>query len=438
MENRSSKEQTDFIVQVRWLVLSRAGFGVALIISTLIFSLRQNLNFFSQPILILYQIAGSILLLSIFYLLWLNKFNKKLLLAYIQTILDTFIVSAIVFATGGYDSVFNFLYLVVIICSAMLLLQKGSLIIASLSCIQYGILIELEFYHLITPFYAQVYISGDLNENHIIYRIITFIVACFSVAVLSGILSRQLKAARKDLRITQQHLKRVEKLAAMDEMISGIAHEIKNPLASLSGSIQLLREDSAPGSYEDKLMQIILRETERLRNIVDDIRLFSKPHTENAVEIRMADKIEETINLLIHDPEWKPDIRLHLKLDREITFTMDPTHFTQILWNLLKNAVQAIRKDQGEITVILQSSRNNRVYLIVKDTGEGIPQERTHQIFDPFFTTKTDGTGLGLSIIHRLIDAYNGIIDFESIPGKGTVFTIMFHGSSEKGKTTKS
>ncbi|MCM2283871.1 MAG: ATP-binding protein [Desulfobacula sp.] len=428
------KEQTDFSAQIRWLILSRAVFGILLIISTLVFSLKENLSFFSQPVLSLYKIAACILILSIAYLFHLTRFDKKLFLAYFQTIADTFMVTAIVFITGSYDSVFNFLYLVVIIYSAMLLLQKGSLIVATISCLQYGILIELEFYGFISPFHSRIGFSGNLDENHIIYRIIIFIVACFAVAILSGILSLQLKAAQKDLKITQQHLKRVEKMAAMDEMISGIAHEIKNPLASLSGSIQLLREDTRSGSYEDKLMQIILRETDRLKNIVNDIRLFSKPHTGNAVEIIMADMIEETVRLFLNDPEWKPSIQLQMNLDKEVTILFDPTHFTQILWNLLKNAVQAIQ-DTGEITIDLKPSRTDKVYLTVKDTGVGIPPKDHHHIFDPFFTTKPEGTGLGLSILHRLIDANNGMIDFESIPGRGTIFTVVFNRMPVRGKS---
>jgi len=433
MGTGSVKEHTDFSNQIRWLILSRAVFGIVLIISSLVLSLKENLSFFSQPFLSLYKIAACILVLSIIYLFHLTRFDKKLFLAYFQTIVDTFIVTAIVFVTGSYNSVFNFLYLVVIIYSSMLLLQKGSLIVATISCLQYGILIELEFYGWINPFYSRFGFSGSLDESHIIYRIIIFIVACFAVAILSGILSLQLKTAQKDLKITQQHLKRVEKMAVMDEVISGIAHEIKNPLASLSGSIQLLREDTRSGSYEDKLMQIILRETDRLKNIVNDIRLFSKPNTGNAVEIKMANMIEETVRLFMNDPEWKPSIQLQMNFDKDITILFDPTHFTQILWNLLKNAVQAIQ-DAGEITISLKSSRTDKVYLTVRDTGMGIHPKDHHHIFDPFFTTKPEGTGLGLSILHRLIDANNGMIDFESTPGKGTIFTVVFSRMPVRGK----
>ena len=233
MKINDFQNSSDFSNQIKRIILSRVIFTVIMIISCLVVSLGENLSFFSQPFFSLYNIAACILALSIVYLVWLNKFKKNLALAYFQTITDTIIVTAIIFVTGSYDSIFTFFYLVVIIYTSMLLFQKGSLIIATISCFQYSILIELEYYQIIPPFSGSYFLSNTVNDSHIIYRIIIVIVACYAVAILSGILALQLKGAKQDLKIVQEHLKRVEKMAAMDEMISGIAHEIKNPLASL-------------------------------------------------------------------------------------------------------------------------------------------------------------------------------------------------------------
>ncbi|MFH2093959.1 MAG: ATP-binding protein [Pseudomonadota bacterium] len=421
----TNTEKEDLSSQIRWVILSRVCFAVVLIISCLVFSSQQKLSFFSQPFLSIYNMAGLILFLSIVYLYWLNQYQTHRLLAYFQTIVDIFMVTGIVFVTGSFDSIFTFLYLVVIIYTAMLLFQRGSLIIAALSSFLYGILIELEYYKVITPFDGDVYLSDYLNESHIIYRIIIVILACFAVAILSGILALQLKGAKQDLKLMQEHLKRVEKMETVDELISGIAHEVKNPLASLSGSIQLLHEDTIPGSYEDKLMQIILRETDRLKDIVNDIRLFSKPFKGNACETNISQIVEETVELFSNDSEWSDKINFMMELDHKCMVFIDPSHLKQILWNLLKNAAQSI-EDKGQVMIKIKGSSNNRVYLTIQDTGKGIAPEQCRHIFDPFYTTKPEGTGLGLPIIHRLIDAYNGLIDFESIQGKGTVFTVLF------------
>lgn len=179
-------------------------------------------------------------------------------------------------------------------------------------------------------------------------------------------------------------------------------------------------------------MQIILRETDRLKNIVNDIRLFAKPNTDNAVKIKIAAEVQEIAQLFLNNPEWNKRINLSMNLDENIYVIIDPSHFRQILWNLLKNAAHSI-KDNGQIKIQLKSSKNNLIYLIIRDTGVGISPKDSNHIFDPFYTTKPDGTGLGLSIIHRLIDTYNGMIDFESIPGKGTAFTLLLNGVPVKG-----
>ena len=415
----------DLFVQIKWVILARTVFALVLICSTLFFSDadlpgRRNTSFLS-----LYKISGAILGLSVVYLVWLRWKKYLYGLAYFQVILDTFIVTAIVFVTGGYHSIFTFLYLLVIIYAAMLLLARGSFAVAMVSSIQYALIIELEYLRIIVSVSESQPLSLLVAQHHILYRIVIIISACFATAALSGILALQLKTARKDLRIAQEHLKRVEKMAVVDEIVSGIAHEIKNPLASLSGSIQMLKEEMAPTGDNDKLMEIVLRETERLKQIVTDIRLIAKPSRANAELINLSKAIDDVKILFDNTPKWHDRIHIMTRLERDLHVYMDAVHLQQILWNLIKNAAESI-EDKGKITIALFSPRHKRIYLTVRDTGIGIDQKTASHIFDPFYTTKSDGTGIGLSIIHRIVDTYDGMIDFESIPGKGTVFTLIF------------
>ncbi len=380
--------------------------------------------------------AAVVLGMSIFYIFWLNQRKYLVVLSYFQTLADTVLVTVIVFVTGGFQSIFTFLYLVVIIYTSMLLLQRGSFVIATLSSLQYGLLIELEYFKIISPFTEGPPLSASVDEAQIIYRIVITIAACFAVAALSGILSFQLKAARQELKITQEHLKRVEKMSTVDEMISGIAHEIKNPLASLSGSIQLLKDETESGTDKARLMRIILRETDRLKQIVNDIRLISKPRKTNAVKVNMARAIEDVVALFLNTPDWKSRIKLITRLEKNLAVIIDPVHLQQILWNLVKNAAESI-EGSGKIIITLDAPRNKRIYLTIRDTGSGITRKQASHIFDPFFTTKADGTGLGLSIIHRIIDTYEGMIDFESIPDSGTLFTLIFKNADSKTGSAK-
>jgi len=417
--------------QIKWVVLARAVFALILIFSTLFFSDTDLTGQRDQSFLSLYKISGTILGLSLIYFVWLCKKKYLYALAYTQIIIDTVIVTAIVFVTGCFHSIFTFLYLLVIIYAAMLLLAQGSFSVALASSIQYGFLIELEYLKIITPLPETPGLALVVDQHHILYRIVITISACFATAALSGILSLQLKTARKDLKIAQAHLKRVEKMAAVDEIVSGIAHEIKNPLASLSGSIQMLREEMAPTGENDKLMQIILRETERLKQIATDIRLISKPGRTNAELIDLAKAIDDVKTLFDNTPDWSARINIVNRLERDLCINMDAVHLQQILWNLIKNAAESI-EGKGKIKMSLYSPRHKRIYLTIQDTGLGIDKKNAPHIFDPFFTTKGDGTGLGLSIIHRIVDAYDGMIDFESIPGKGTVFTLIFQNPNFK------
>ncbi len=395
-----------------------------LVLSCLVFSAGEQLAILSKPFLYLYYLAAMVLVLSVGYTLWLNQKKNLVVLAHIQIVVDLFCATAIIYFTGSYYSLFTFVYLVVIICSAMLLLRKGSLLAACISSVLYGLLIELDYYGIIEAPWNHSIASED--PVHVVYRIAITIAAFFAVALLSGILSTQLKTTRQDLKITQEHLKRVEKMEAMDELISGIVHEIKNPLASLSGSIQLLKEDAVPESYEDKLMKIILRETDRLKTIVNDIRVFAKPSRADSENVDIAQAIDEVMALFQNTPEWAPRIRVDLHLVRGLFVSINPIHLQQILWNLIKNAAEAI-EHQGKITISLTPARNQKIYLILQDDGKGIDVTEARHIFDPFFTTKPEGTGLGLPIIHRLVHIYDGMIDFDSTPGKGTVFTLIFN-----------
>ncbi|MCP4020318.1 MAG: two-component sensor histidine kinase, partial [Desulfobacteraceae bacterium] len=342
MRETGFSDRQDSLISLKWIILSRAVFAIVLSISCFIFSTSENLSLTSQPFLSLYNISGCFFLLTIFYVVLIKRVVNLSVFAYFQLVFDSFCITAIIFVTGGFESIATFLYLVVIIYASLLIQLRGSLVIATISSIQYAILIELEYYRMITPTMGYFYFSGNYDEWNIVYRIITVCFACFAVAVLSGILALQAKRAKQDLKIAQEHLKRVEKMAAMDEMLAGIAHEIKNPLASLSGSIQLLNEETPPGTYADKLMNIVLRETDRLKDIVNDLRLFARPKKAGASEIRIDKAINEIVEMFTHDPKWHDRIKIILNSDRKVFIYIDPAHFRQILWNLLKNAAESI------------------------------------------------------------------------------------------------
>ena len=410
--------------KLKLLMFSRVLFTSFLLGSTIIFQIETSGSFLATPLLVLYGLIGGIFLLSCIYAILLFFIRDSLLFIYIQVAVDTGIVTLILFVTGGYASIFSFLYLVVIIYSSILLPRFGVLVIASICSIQYGVMIDLEYYGIIKPF---VMAGGLPAINYlwksVLFKVLVTIVACFAVAVLSGFLAEQTVKTKKELQELEDHVKRVEKMAYMGEIAAGMAHEIKNPLASLAGSIQLLREDVRYDPYHDKLMQIALRETDRLSELVGNFLLFARPQVGKIEKIDLRQGVFDVLELFEKNSESASRIAISCDLEKGIWIEIDPAHFHQVLWNILLNAAEAI-ENTGEIKVRLYESKQNTATLEIADNGCGVPEDTLKLIFNPFFTTKARGTGLGLSIVHSILESYGFQLNVESDVGNGTVFIL--------------
>ncbi|MGW8324394.1 MAG: histidine kinase dimerization/phospho-acceptor domain-containing protein, partial [Desulfobacterales bacterium] len=276
MKSSSITPEEDLYHKLKWLMFFRIIFASLLLGSTIIFQLKENIFPPDKSFLILYGLIVTIFLLSIIYVLIFRTVKKRLLFPYIQIGTDTFLVTLIIFITGSFTSIFSFLYLVVIIYSSMIIFRKGSMIMAAFCSIQYGILIDLEYYRIIDPSFFQESASiSNYPWTLVFFKVMITMVACFAVAFLSGLLSEQLRRTKKELSVMKERLERMEKMAFLGEMAAGVTHEIKNPLASLAGSIQILRKEISYNPEHDKLMQIVLRETDRLNALVNNFLLFA-------------------------------------------------------------------------------------------------------------------------------------------------------------------
>lgn len=233
------------------------------------------------------------------------------------------------------------------------------------------------------------------------------------------------------LKSMEEELRRDEKLKALGELSVGIAHEIRNPLASISGSIQMLREEVSLAGDSRKLMDIILRETDRLNQLITDYLLFAKPARELKDAIELGSLIGETMEVFRNSPEAS-NIMIDCRLEEGLGVLGDARQLGQVFWNLFLNAAQAM---QGEGTLTVTARRapegcrggapGEYVEVVVADTGRGIAAEDLKRIFDPFFSTRDDGTGLGLAIVHRIIESHNGRLEVRSAVGSGTAFRIL-------------
>lgn len=409
--------------KLKWLIFFRVLFALVLLVSATFAGIREHQPFFAPPLVFLNAIAGLAIFLSIIYTVLLHVSRHLTALGYVQIIIDTFLVTGIIFLTGSFSSLFSFLYILVIIYASMILFRKGGMVTAVLCSIQYGIMVDLQYYGIISPFdVAPDFIMVNYDWSDIILRLLITIVACFVVAFLAGYLSEQEKLARRDLWAMEAEVKRVEKLAAIGEMAAGLAHEIKNPLASMAGAIQVLKDEVPHSGDNARLMGIVLRESDRISSLVNEFLMFARPQPGNRKIVALKDELIEIIKQFeTSNAHRKPDIRKSINSD--IHVEIDPEHFRQVIWNLLLNALEAMDKP-GQIDVTLYAQDNTYACITISDNGCGMSEDIQQSIFDPFFTRKAKGTGLGLSIVQRILTSYEGLIDVQSMPGQGSTFTV--------------
>ena len=426
MDHSPQVFQEEIKRKLKWLIFFRILFSTLLLGSTIILQFGESPLPLNPSLVILYGLIAAIFILSFLYTVGLYRTRRLILIAYMQIIIDTFVVTVILFVTGNYSSIFSFLYLVVIIYSSILIPIRGTLVIAAICSIQFGIMIDLEYYGVILPFDTEaLLLASAYTWNKVLYKILITMTACFAVAFLSSFLSEQVRRTRSELRIMTDHVKRVEKMAAVGEMAAGLAHEIKNPLASLTGSIQLLREDIRYDADHDRLMQIVLREADRLSSLVTNFLLYARPPAGKVEAMDLEKTLIDTAELFEKDVNVDGRITTTKNIQSGIWISMDSLHLRQILWNLLINAAEAI-KGSGNIRIELIGSKHHQAYVRISDNGCGMSQEDISFIFDPFFTTKASGTGLGLSIVHRILEAYDVLLNVESEKDKGTTFALQF------------
>ena len=219
-------------------------------------------------------------------------------------------------------------------------------------------------------------------------------------------------------------LTQAERLAAVGELATGLAHEIRNPLAAILNATTLLeQEETLTPDERVSILEAVKQEARRLNTTLSDFLLFARPRElkRQTGDIR---QVVEHVAGLLQEERTRPDgIQVDVRVDPAIpAFAFDPDQLTQVLWNIARNGVEAM---DGHGRLILDvARRNGEVLIAVADTGPGIPPEERWRIFQPFFSKKPGGTGLGLAIAQRIVSAHGGRIDLESLPGQGSRFTI--------------
>jgi two-component system sensor histidine kinase PilS (NtrC family) len=545
-------------LRLRWLMMSRVAIVSFLLGIAAFIQVKGTESLSPVSLYSVYLLIGITYFLSIFYAYLLNKNKDIEFNVNVQSLFDIVLITILVFVTGGIESIYSMLYPLVIIYSALFLGKRGGILIASTGGILYGLLIDLEFYHVIQPIYNVGY-TYNFSAGYVFARIFIYIVSFYIIAFLTSYLVEKEKAARVLLsekesafdkldllhrsiiesidagimtidfqgfiksfnraaeRITgfsfseirnknineifknlvdsingeadegrdsvweadqkpqkryeititskdghpvilgfshsnlmdgtnriigkilifqdlttikemEREVERNKRLAFIGEMSAVLAHELRNPLASLSGSIQILQRDLELEGTDQRLMDIILRGKDQLENLAKDFLLLARPNPGDRTTINVKEIIGTIIESDRYGPDWNEPIEIdETWCDRNEVYGNE-AEVRQALGNVLINALQSM-PEGGVLTIktdtIVNGEHNGFLKIYIEDTGVGIGNEHYGKILEPFYTTKETGTGLGLAIVNRIIESHGGKFTIDSKLNEGTHCTIL-------------
>jgi two-component system sensor histidine kinase PilS (NtrC family) len=226
-----------------------------------------------------------------------------------------------------------------------------------------------------------------------------------------------------EMKKLEAQLRLKDRMAAVGELSAGIAHEIRNPLAAIAGSVQVLKNSTALSPQEQRLMSIILKESDRLNKSIADFLRFVKPQEKLASQFDIAVSLSETLDLLANSAELRPNHSIQKDIQPP-SFAMvgDPDQIRQVFWNIARNAMQAM--PQGGVLMVSTTIEDSTYRIHFSDTGHGMSDADQQRLFQPFRTNFPSGTGLGMAISYRIVQEHAGRIDVDSAEGRGSTIVI--------------
>jgi signal transduction histidine kinase len=218
------------------------------------------------------------------------------------------------------------------------------------------------------------------------------------------------------------------------EVSAHLAHEIRNPLAAISGSVQVLKDELGLRGDQKDLMDIIIRESGRVSRSIEQFLNLASPVKQAFSSIDLSAILEETVVLLQSSGELNGDFRVEGNFkSAHVRYFGHSSQFKQLFWNIIKNSLRAM-PDGGTLTVDFNQVKKDRIQLRIADTGKGMTEEEKERIFEPFYSGFEDGKGIGMAVVHRIVDDYKGEIKIDSELDKGTevLITLPLRGTENQ------
>lgn len=367
------------------------------------------------------------------YAALLRRGHELRRLALVQVVLDQVTWTAIVYVSGGPTSGATAFFALTCLTGAILLGLPGAALAAGTGMFLYGSLCgAMIFGWLGTPIDQPPYATTWAS---VAYPILLNGLALVVVALLGGYLAERLRITGGALEEAELRAHRAERLAELGRISAWLAHEIRNPLGSISGSIEMLRETPSLEDEDKRLCDIVQREVKRLNELVGDMLDLGKPMSPQPTAVDVASLAREVVELAARALGEKDILVRYLGPEHALA-VCDGAHIRQVLWNLVRNAAQASPpKSAVEVVVTPRGTPEpGQVELVVQDEGPGIPGALKPTVFDAFYTSRSQGAGIGLAVVKRIIDdhaPYGAAIRIEDRAPRGTAFTVTLRSASE-------
>lgn len=237
-----------------------------------------------------------------------------------------------------------------------------------------------------------------------------------------------------EIKRLEEELRLKDRMVALGEMAAGLAHEIRNPLASMTGSVEVLGRDLKLEGDHERLVNIVLRESKRLDGIIRDFLLYARPPRLERIQFDLSNLARETLELFRHSLEASDNLSVQLMGDEQVVCYGDPNQIRQVVWNLLRNARTSMPKG-GTLEVEIDNIQP-WVCLTLRDTGVGMTEEETQAAIEPFRSGSREGVGLGLTIVYRIIKDHGGDFRIQSVKGEGTQVSVFLPESNRMPRTS--
>jgi signal transduction histidine kinase len=399
----SSSAQQGLATRLAWMTGLRLVFFTILLVATAVFYLGGQLEKYPFSLRIVFVTIGGAYALGGVYAAILRSGRHLLPLAFAQVIIDQITWTAIVYVTGGATSGATSFYALSCLVGANLIGLRGAFTAAAAGAGSFLLL-------------SAGFATGTLSPPHdqsgfyvttwaeLIYPLLVNGLGILVVAILAAYLSERLRLAGGALDEANARAIEAERLAVLGRIAAGLAHEIRNPLGSIRGSIEMLGESPALSPEDKQLCAIIRREAIRLNDLVTDMLDLSKPRPTTVEDIDVVALARDVVALAARsERSASGDVRVVYEGPKEAHLARgDGAKIRQVMWNLVRNAVQA--SPAGATVTVGLAPADHEVVLSVDDEGPGIAEDARARIFDAFYTTRTHGVGIGLALVKRIID----------------------------------